>query len=557
MQNKSFLIAVFICCMAVCLADDLLAEEIYAPSETAPQEEPRGSEPKKQRPSIIDWGLLYSGSWDEKTHKVSEPFAWAGNFYNRAEFRLNFLPIGLSSRFQFLDRHTFNVEFNPFYWNEPVGITNFTGALYHKMTGSRLLFGVLDEWGLSARIRNPWIRSPPYAENHKPLMADLKTSASDTKNDEAYLYLSTPYFKISQNTKLRGFLSGQTELEKFTPAVSGGIDFAFAKKNALLAEMFYTGKTLQPFAPNTWFSDPPALPEREFSLYGAGILFSNPIVSVSSDFAYSKTFAWGEDIYANFGVTVTPPIVLKDRAGNSRSRSAVSRPLSISLAVDGSGDRFINRDGSILKEGFRGAAKIEWKGRYNSLFKFDTVLRGDGFGEELNRSAIGIYYRFPASRQNAFPVNFTRISFSADRNATNLNKITDSYSAIIGLSCNLKKIGMKNPLGITFSGSLKGETSSKGSPVFLPIPDDLWSWKSAGTNCELFWSPRLTPSLNLQLRSKIGVSFFVDKEEKWDFSFSAALRLKFGRISIKVSSPELPEKWDWTVSWRFEKKEKN
>jgi len=538
--------------MALCFANDLLAEDIPLLNESAQ---------KKQRAPVVDWGLLVNGSWDEKTLTVSEPFAWAGNLYNRAEFRLHFLPVGLSSRFQFLGRHTFNMQFEPFFWHEPEGITHFTGGLYHKMTGSRLLFGVIDEWGLSARIRNPWIRSPPFAANHKPLMADLKTAASSTKNDEAYLYLSTPYFEIFSQSKLRGFITAQTELEKFTPAVSGGMDIIFTKKSSLLVEMFYTGKTLQPFAPNTWFSNPPALPEREFSLYSAGVLFSNPNFSVSSDFAFSKTFAWGEDIYANMGVTITPPITLKDRAGNSRSQSSLSRPLSISLAVDGSGDRYVNRDGSILKEGFRGAAKIEWKGGYNSLIKFDTVMRSDGFGEDLNRGSLGFYYRFPgsaANRQNDFPISVTRISFSADRNAANLKKITDSYSAAVGLSCSLKQIGINNPLGITFSGTLKGNTLFKADDalIFYPIPDEFWTWNNAGASCELFWSPRINRIINLQLRSKIGVSLFVDKEEKWDFSISAAMSFKFGRVSIKVSSPDLPEKWDWTVSWRFEKKEK-
>jgi hypothetical protein len=52
------------------------------------------------------------------------------------------------------------------------------------------------------------------------------------------------------------------------------------------------------------------------------------------------------------------------------------------------------------------------------------------------------------------------------------------------------------------------------------------------------------------------------KDPLWDTSFSAALRFKYGRISVKISGAETankrlfrdPAAWDYTVSWRLEKK---
>ena len=504
----------------------------------------------------INWGLLWSGSWEEDTFTAEDFQALSGTLHNRGEFKLHFLPKdktlkGLMSEFtlrgQVIDRHSFDFALEPPWGDHSKGITHFMGGLYHRLTGSRLLYGVLDEWGLSARIKNPWIRSPPYAENHKPLMADLKTQASSTKKDETYLYLSTPNFTLAPNLKLRGFISAQTTVDGFLPAVSGGIDFSFFKHSILL-ETFYTGQTLAQTGGKTWFSNPPPLPERKFHLYSAAILYSCPFLSASSDFAFSETFAWGEGMYGNFGITVTPLLPLTGKGFKPR-------PLAISLAVDGSGERFVNREGSNLNAGFRGAAKIEWKGRRNSLIRLDSVLRGPGFGEELNRSSAGFYYRFPSSpASRRLPVRFTRISLSASRNSENPQKIDDSFSGTIRLNLNFWQADKKHPLagsplGITFSGAYKEVTTADDSPFLYPVPSG--NWNSASVHCELSWSP-----LILQLRSRFGVSFYPEKEEKWDISLSAAIRFKYFRLTLKAASPDFPDKWNWTMTWRLEKPEK-
>jgi len=475
---------------------------------------------------VFDWSLLWSGSWeDSKT------------LHNRGEFKLNFLPPGLALRGAVLDRHTMNFELDP-PWGDSVGTTNFTGGLYHT-TGSRLLFGVLDEWGLSARIRNPWIRAAPYAENHKPLMADLKTAASSTKEDEAYLYLSSPVMNLFSDVKLRGFVSAQTTFADFTPAVSGGLDFSFAKKFSLLFEALYTGAVLPPSKTSTWFSNPPFLPEREFRLFAMGLLFSSPLVSVSSDFAFSETFAWGTDIYYNMGISVTPSLPIGRRA----------RPLSISFAVDGAGERFVYRDGADHGAGFRSAGKIEWKGSRNSLFRIDSSLRAPEFGKDFNRSSSGIYYRFPAANRNSPPVRFTRISFSVDRNAVNPLKISDGLSGNIGISISLPQMAKNGAFRVNFAGSIKTLMESDGSPFPYPVFWEPCVFDNAAGSCELTWSPRI-----FQFKTKLGYSAYEKKDDKLDFSLSGAVRFKYGRLSVKAESPNFPEKWNFTVSWRLEKK---
>lgn len=485
---------------------------------------------------LFSWSLLWSGSWEES---VSTPAK--GSLNNRGEIKLNFLQPGLALRGEVLDRHATNFDLEP-PWIEPEkGVTNFTGGFYHKPTGSRVLYGVLDEWGLAARIRNPWIRSPAYAENHKPHMADLKTAASSTKEDEAYLYLSTPFLKLSQNLDLRGFVSAQTRVTELSPALSGGLDMAFKNKSGLLLDLFYTGMTLPAAASSSWFSSPPPLPEREFNLYAAGVLYYSPLFSVSSDWAFSETFAWGDDIYGNLGVCVTPQL----------TRDSKSRPLSVSFAFDGGGERLVYRDSAGHGAGFRGAGKIEWKGKRNALFRVNSVLRAPELGGDFNRSSSGIYYRFPAVNGGNFPVRLTRVSLSADRNAVNTEKISDKFSGYIGTAVVLPKAAKNSLLGINLSGSVTGLSSSADTPSPYPAPEESWVFDNAGFACEFIWSPN-----KFQIKSKFGYTLYEKKDDNWDISFSASVRFKNGRLSLKASSPDFPEKWGWTVSWRLEKPDK-
>jgi len=530
MKNLSFIIWLCQTAAALFLGAGLYASDNF--SESHPS--------LRNKPYLFDWGILWSGSWEEGTSALSDEPVLAGALQNRAEIKLYFLPPALTLRAQALDRRKIDFSLEPPWGNSESGVTNFTGGFYHKPTGSRLLYGVLDEWGLPARLRNAWIRSPPFAENHKPIIADLKTTASSTKEDEIYLYLSSPFINIFPGIKFRGFVSAQNEIFSdesfvFAPAVSAGMDLNFPKKNNLNIEAFYYGKTLAPLKAGKWFSETPPLPEREFTLLAGAFLFTCPDFSVSSDFALSETFAWGTDIYANLGVSFSPLLPFGTR----------ERPLLISLAADTAGDRFVNRDGVNLKEGFRSAAKIEWRSMYSSLFRLNMTFRAPAFGEEFNRASAGIYYRFPSSARDTGVFRMTRVSFSAGRNSENLLKIEDSFSAALGININPRKYGIRSVFGINLSGSLNGLTDENES----------WDWRTADAGLEFIWSPNFKKLPGFQLRTKVGCNFFSDKDEKWDFSINSSIRFKNGRISLKAASPDFPEKWNWSITWRAEIKE--
>jgi len=341
---------------------------------------------------------------------------------------------------------------------------------------------------------------------------------------------------------MKSFISAQTEVENFTLAFAGGADFTFTKKTTVLFEVFYTGAKLPPVKGKSWFSYPPPLPERDFKLYAAGLLFHNPLLSVSSDIALSETFAWGTDIYGNIGVTLTPLLPFGTKA----------RPLSVSLATDGAGERFVYRDGANHGEGFRTAVKVEWKARQNSLLRLNTMLRSSGFGNDFYRSSTGFYYRFPAINWNKYkgliPVKFTKIQFTMDRNAENPEKIHDSFFGQIGFSVNLKKIRINKPLGVNITGSINGISKFSGISLPYPVPLKPWTLESTGISCEFVWSP-----LNFQFSSKTGYTNYAEKDNKWYFSFGAATRFKHGRFGIRAVSQEFPKKWNCNISWRLEK----
>ena len=508
--------------------------------------------PKPEWSEIFNWSLLYSGSWEEAVSASLE-----GTLNNRADVKIGILPADLTLRTQVLDKRPFNFNPENFQWDTLMGdqekwVTNFTGGIYHKASKSRLLYGVIDESGLSARIRNPWIRSPSYTENHEPSIAELKTLASGTKEDELYLYLSGPDLRLSQDTKLQGHISAQTETgalkntDLAAKGFTGGFNFLINKNINLQTEIFFTEKTLQQTKPKTWFSDPPRLPDRDFRLFAAAALLDTSAFSIGSDFAFSSVFARGADIYANFGVTVKPLLSFE----NITALTGRQRPLSISIAAEGAGKRFVSRDGVNHGENFRGAVKIEWMNRYSSLLRVDFVLRGDGFGGDFYKSSTGIYYRFPSSvRINSNLFRLTTISLSADRDAENLKKIIDTFTGTIGMRINPRQSRTDSPFGFNFSGSITGVTESDDSYFIFPVPEkeNAWLWDSVSLGCEITWSPGI-----FRFRLKTVFINYPEKSEKWDISAGISARFRHGRISLSFDSPDFPKKRSWALSWQME-----
>jgi hypothetical protein len=385
-------------------------------------------------------------------------------------------------------------------------------------------------------------------------MADMKTAVSAGGTPETYLYLGSPgldFFKQNpiRRISLRGYASAQIDPD-VNPGFGGGLEARFGGKTEVRLDGFYTGKTLPPRKSSSWFSVAPPLPEREFRFAALGLLLHTPILTVSSDWACSETFAWGRDLYGNLGLRFAHALPA------DRGRWALS------LAADGAGSRYTGRDGSGPGAGFRTGGKLEWHGKRSGLFRLSTSLRSPGLEEPFDRSSSSLSWRLPVpGRQRTGPFRFTRISLGADRNASEPDNILDSLSLAAGFSLNLRQFSgtepgdgkfrglLNSPVGLSLSGALKGLTAGGETPSAYPVPQHPYRFDSAKAAGELSWSPGI-----FQFRTKAGYGVKNEKEGIWETSFSAAARFKPGRFTVKISSPDFPEEWIYAISWRVEKK---
>ena len=445
------------------------------------------------------WSVLWAGSW-------------GNTMINRGELGLYWRSFALKA--QVIDKRP------AFFWEDlDQGNTAFSGGLYHHETGSRLLYGILREEGLPARLRGLWTRSLPFAEYRKPMVSDLATQPSASKTPEPYLYLASP--------RWGGFRAfGSIQLDTgFNPTASGGFDFKLTQRDNLRIEGFYTGRELPPRTVSSWFSESPPLPARNFRLYALSLVYSGAFLGIASDWAYSDTFAYGRDLYGNLGI----------RLGN--------RPWCISLAAERGGSRFVGRDGAAAGAGFRTGARLEFRGKKSALFRFDASLYSEEAGAPFVKSAAAVYYRFPTGFGD-FPVKPTRISLGFDRDARDFSlsalnsAVEDKIKGAFGINW--------GPVRSLFSGAVSWASSPKEQPPPFPLPEDSFEFGSAKVSGELAYNPGI-----FQFKVKAGY-LFADSP-LWDMSFHAAALGKPGRLGVTVTSPNFPVEWHYTVSWRLSK----
>ena len=473
--------------------------------------------------AFFNWNLLWAGSWTRSLNLAREELSpdllfQGGTLVNRGDLRIGLTRQGLDLRIQGIDRRV--IPGGTGHINPGLGLYFDGGGILGM---SRLLYGVLDEYGLSARIRNVWIRSPPYAENRRPMMSDLRRDPSN-REPETYLYFGLPQFDLSQWGLLSGFASVQAD-DEFNPAFGGGFDIRPNRTTNFRLEGFYTHRLLDARDTNSWFSLSAPLPEREFRLFVLGTALETRYIGVAADLAYSEVFAWGQDIYGNAAF----------RLGN--------RPWRLSLAAEGTGSRYVDRAGNTSAQGFRLAGRLERQWIRSGLFRFNTVLRSPGWAEDFERGSMQIYFRPSAPPGRTLPLfRFSRASLSLGRNAVNPMKTEDSLDVLAAF--NLRT------LRLVVTGSLDSQSvfDADKSPFPLLIAPGFENFGSAKFSAEAAYNIK-----GLQLRHKIGYMIRAEREPIWDFSLHGALRMgKLGRVSLRIAAPEFPDKWNYALSWRME-----
>jgi hypothetical protein len=453
--------------------------------------------------------ILWSGSW-----------AYDGSLIDRGDIRLNARKPALTLRAQVTDKRPSGDGFDE-------GNTAFAGGLYHNPTGSRLLWGILDEGGLPARIKNVWNRGMPFAEQHRGAIADLVTEPSSTKEPAGYLWLGSPWLG-----PVRGF--GSVLLDAaYQTAFDGGLEAALPRKSTLRIEGFYTRQHLAAKPPPAWFSETPPLPERDSAVLAGSVLFNTSAFAAAADIAWSETFAYGEDLYGNLGI----------RIGD--------RPWRLSLVADAAGSRYVGRDGKATGAGFRTAARLERRGKRSSLARVSSTLRAGGLGERFYRSATQFYYHFPtAPAKSARLFRPSRVSLTLNRDAGIPDKLEDRVTALAGFKL------WEVPL--VFQASLTGTCADARSAQPFPAPDYPHDFESARISAEASYTRRIEGSekprsfKTVQFGTKLGYTMKQRGENQVETSLSASARGKWGRFTLKVHAGDFPRDWDFGVSWRLQ-----
>jgi hypothetical protein len=448
---------------------------------------------------LFSFGILESGSWEDE-----------GNLVNRLDIRL-YAPWGIQLRGQLADRRPVPP------WEHPgEGVSVIGSALYRKSTGSRLIYGLIETQGLLNRTANIWSRSAPWFESHSLSTADLKTSAGEIENANTYIGLLSPPigpFNASFSTQLDGNSNAI-----FT--VGAGTRLPF--NSNVRFESLITEKQIAERKSNAWFSDKPYLPERKLGFYALNATFTNRYFCFAGDFARSEIFAWGEGVYANAAL----------RAG--------AGPWGLSFAADGADSRFSSADGSVPGAGFRSAAKFEWTGRRNMLFRISSTLRAAAPQKPFDRSLTSVYYRFPLNKN--LPVRINRISLAMERDAQSWEKIEDRLS--FGTAFSTGSVRM------AFSVNFNQHTAAKIGSRINPFPD----YRSRHAFDSLKFSGELSSKiLFVPLKYALSYTLTDGKPPVVTNSISTSVSGKLGRVGVKLSSGAKTGGLSYTLSWKFQK----
>ena len=520
--------------------------------------------------------FLWSGDWESR-HNLTDRF----------DLKLTIPKANLALRLEVLDRRpASSVDvFQESFDGETAdkSITQPGLGLYHLGSDSRLLHGVLNSYGLGARTRNIWVRGAPYVQSREESGADLRTSPSSTAVSQSYAYLGNNGISLGPGI-VRGFVSymANDDPDNWFPAFNAALGYEAGKYEFLL-EGIYTERTLPERKSSTWFNVKPALPVRDTRIFAGSVSFSFPSFGAASDLACSETFAFGRDYYSNLGL----------RFGN--------KPWRFSLALDSAGSRYVDSNGSNPGSGFRTAARLERLGKKTGLFRLTTVLRGPGpdqglltalnsgdftaITQSFNRMSGEVYYRFPS---NFDFFGLTRFSFSIDRDAREEKKVLDSGNAMaafklgpvnsvsegaISLLNRDKSINnngieetgyqfnsykLTQSLTWTLHGSITRKNKKNNSAAAEKSsqsekPDQAKkSVQQAGLGERKKTGVEKKGSYAIVFSTRMGYEKTINKEGILSTSFSASLRSKKNRLTIKAATSTFPKKWEFTLGWRLQ-----
>jgi hypothetical protein len=445
----------------------------------------------------------------QKTGFFLEPF-WSASWehekdiINRLDLKLGMPGPGILIRGQLLDKRPV-----PFSEMDNVPLMALGGGLYHTGTGSRFLYGNVDETGLAARLKNTWIRGVPLQTNHPPSSSDLTTVPSSTKEAAYFLYLGSPRWG-----PLRLFSSIYMEND-FRPLFIAGIDYYFSPKVWMKVEGLYTEQMAAARQPSAWFSEDAWLPERRSRLIGGSVNFNHPDWGIAGDAAFSETFAFGRGLYGDASL----------RLGQ--------RPWRFQAGFDMVNGAFTDREGEIPDNGFRTGMQFEYWGKVGAFFKMTANVQGAEFGESLAKSRFAASYYFPVPK-NAF-VRISRVHFNLDGNS--LLQSEPGSGAKTGFALYIGPILATTEVGI--------QGSDENNQNAFPRINDFASWDVLSFSEELQYRISVWT-----FRAKFSYSIEEKKDSKVNvigLQLYTSARWKWGRVSGTFRFDEFPHDWTFTI----------
>jgi hypothetical protein len=129
-----------------------------------------------------------------------------------------------------------------------------------------------------------------------------------------------------------------------------------------------------------------------------------------------------------------------------------------------------------------------------------------------------------------------------DRNAADRKNPIDGVSLLFGC-----KLG---PFRSNIGAYLDGKVPSlEGTAYFSPYPDPFGEhdFEQARFSGDLSYTWRF-----LTLGARAACTIRPEKEDLWEASASVSAKAKWGRLAVKVASPKLPEKWEYSISYRLQ-----
>jgi hypothetical protein len=249
------------------------------------------------------------------------------------------------------------------------------------------------------------------------------------------------------------------------------------------------------------------------------LYFNGPVFAAAADMAWSETFAYGKDLYANLAI----------RIGD--------RPWRLSLAADGAGSRYVGRDGGATGAGFRAAARLERRGKRSSLFRTVAALRFAAAGEEFRKGSVQFYYRFQTtpSRSLLF-FRPSRVSFTLSREALSASGSPDTENRADSASA-LWAFAL-DKISLVFQGDLHGIRHEKAGD---------YEFVSAKMSAEASYAPK-----PFQFSLKPGYAVNKKREGRGEIGGSASIRGDWGRFSLSVKTADSGKDWEAGVSWRLQ-----